>query len=220
MDIFESLENLNVSEECFNDIVSIVEEKLEDRMTMGELRKKAQRADKGRWRQNYEIMQHWYDAHGNAEERGRLRRHHSENIANSDKETYPDNMTISQAKKVAKKVGTKGVYAENHQAESISKLGKKKKDIPKVGSDRGLPYTNFLGKREYEYTDRRKDMEVFADQKKALAAHNEEQKKIDKKEAQAEKKKQYQAAYRAAKKNGNQLSLFKPNNGIIGKNRL
>jgi hypothetical protein len=34
MDIFESLENLNVSEECFEDIVSIVEELLNERNYM------------------------------------------------------------------------------------------------------------------------------------------------------------------------------------------
>ena len=33
MNIFESLENLNVSEECFNDIVSLVEKQLEKKST-------------------------------------------------------------------------------------------------------------------------------------------------------------------------------------------
>ena len=41
MNIFENLEQLNVSEECFNNILNIVENKLKDRMTMGQLREKA-----------------------------------------------------------------------------------------------------------------------------------------------------------------------------------
>ena len=38
MDIFESLENLNVSEECFDSILSIVEAKLADRMNVEQLK--------------------------------------------------------------------------------------------------------------------------------------------------------------------------------------
>ena len=37
MNIFESLENLNVSEECFNDIVSIVEEIINESPTVSDL---------------------------------------------------------------------------------------------------------------------------------------------------------------------------------------
>ena len=37
MNIFENLENLNVSEECFNDIMGIVEAKLADRMNVKQL---------------------------------------------------------------------------------------------------------------------------------------------------------------------------------------
>ena len=37
MDIFENLENLNVSEECFDEIMGIVEELLSERVTVGQL---------------------------------------------------------------------------------------------------------------------------------------------------------------------------------------
>ena len=37
MDIFESLENLNVSEECFDEIMGIVEELLNEKATVGQL---------------------------------------------------------------------------------------------------------------------------------------------------------------------------------------
>ena len=44
MNIFESLENLNVSEECFNDVMDIVETMLKDRMTMGQLKEVAKKS--------------------------------------------------------------------------------------------------------------------------------------------------------------------------------
>ena len=53
MDIFENLEELNVSEECFEDIISIVEEIPVDEgfietHTMGDVRRAARNSEYGR----------------------------------------------------------------------------------------------------------------------------------------------------------------------------
>ena len=125
MNIFENLENLNVSEECFNDILNIVETKLKDRMTMGEFRKiakdnirkreKAYRKarnerllpkedlDRLRYRAKYAKLQ----SEGGNEY---SKKNFSSNTAIANKNNIlinraiPDEMTVSQAQKVAKEL--------------------------------------------------------------------------------------------------------------------
>ena len=203
MDIFESLENLNVSEECFEDIVGLVEAKLKDRMTMGELREKIRRADKVRHAQYLESDKEWYGSRrSNAHRRADDRFTRAWDMTDLDKETYPDNMTISQAQKEARKHGKMSDYRSD--AGYILSLGKKKKDIQNLGSkkprfaldDTSPSYNHKIFKRQIEAAK-----PIFKEQKRR------------------DQKNKYLAAYRAAKKNGNQLNLFKPNNGIIGKNK-
>lgn len=44
MDIFEQLENLNISEECFDDILSIIEEYINETITVGKVKSAVQSA--------------------------------------------------------------------------------------------------------------------------------------------------------------------------------
>ena len=202
MSIFESLENLNVSEECFDEIMGLVEATLKDRLTMGELREKARRAKNARHAQYLESDKEWYGSRrSNAHWRADDRYERAQDMTGIDKSTYPDNMTISQAQKEARKHGKMSDYRSD--AKYILSLGKKKKDIQNLG-----------GKKRFALDDESPSYnhEIFKRQVEAA-------KPILKKQKRQDQQKKYQAAYRAAKKNGNQLNLLKPNNGIIGKNK-
>lgn len=61
MDIFESLENLNVSEECFNDIMNVVEEILSER-DMFTRPKAAKNSIEGRQRKYYQALDNYQDS--------------------------------------------------------------------------------------------------------------------------------------------------------------
>ena len=69
MDIFESLENLQVSEECFDDIIGIVEELLSENLTgkaaekYGEGSPQHKRADQ-LWNQAYDQAQEYFSKKG------------------------------------------------------------------------------------------------------------------------------------------------------------
>ena len=69
MNIFESLENLNVSQECFNDIIGIVEELLSENLTgktaekYGEGSPQHKRADQ-LWNQAYDQAQEYFSKKG------------------------------------------------------------------------------------------------------------------------------------------------------------
>ena len=200
--IFESLENLPISEECFNDIMDIVEAMLKDRMTMGELREKARRATNARHAQYLESDKEWYGSrNSNAHVRADDRYTRSWDMTDIDKNTYPDNMTISQAQKEARKHGKMSDYRS--EAGYILSLGKKKKDIQNLGSKKP--------RYMLDDTSPAYNHKIFKRQIEAAKPILKEQKRKD-------QQKQRQAAYRDAKKNGNQLNLLKPNNGVIGKN--
>ena len=104
MDIFESLENLNISEECFDEIMDIVEAMLKDRMTMGELRKVGDTAV-GQRKAAYLQYKSKYGEEHPKTFKSKLRLNYAQNLVgkNDSKSTkkYPDNMTVGDAKKKA-----------------------------------------------------------------------------------------------------------------------
>ena len=112
MDIFESLENLNVSEECFDEIVGIVEEMLKDRMTVGQLNAVADKVQDNRAEQLKRAREKYGE--GSIEvHRAQHRLGKASSLSMNDKQRpldvreksalkklYPKDMKISQAKKV------------------------------------------------------------------------------------------------------------------------
>ena len=163
MDIFESLENLPVSEACFEDIVGLLEEKLKDRMTIGELRGISNKVAPSRYAElkrlekkhginatNQHLIQKIPElkraqdrlsiAAGNAagskqywNPKQTLEARHRNVV-----KTYPDSMTIAhaQAQETPKDNGVKYNYTPH-----INSVGKPK-NSPKVGAE-SLPMTNY-----------------------------------------------------------------------------
>ena len=104
MDIFESLENLEVSEACFDDIMGIVEEQLKDRMTMGQLRKVGRTAV-GQRKAAYLQNKRKYGKKHPKTFKSKLRLNYAQNLIGKDdsesNKKYPDDMTVGVAKKKA-----------------------------------------------------------------------------------------------------------------------
>ena len=63
MDIFESLENLNVSEECFGDIIRIVEDIVSEDIKSAIVKKYGEpKYNKGHWRHYHDMPNGYWDA--------------------------------------------------------------------------------------------------------------------------------------------------------------
>ena len=133
MDIFESLENLNVSEECFDDIIGIVEEYINElKAPTPELAKKVFDRKEGQLRSNSaKVAYHAQQAHNIEDNKSDF---HTKNPYASTQDRYD---IVSAHKNQANKLGQEG-HKLVQGAKRLSRWAQKKSKQGKLGTDAGL----------------------------------------------------------------------------------
>ena len=143
MDIFESLENLEISEECFNDIMDIVEEVINElknetiEKTLDKHRERVMNA-KAAGKDNPEDTEKYYKATDRAEERARNKgqafsltdrgKHiHSKLVGGKDGVVYYERVRealeeISEMKKAQEEYKRKGYFDNEADKKHIDKV--------------------------------------------------------------------------------------------------
>ena len=167
MDIFESLENLNVSEECFDDIVSIVEDIINERDIFTRP-KAAKNSIEGRQRKYYQALDNYQDSLRRDEKDKKLYKtdindtevkdgvvHHVRGYADDDnihREYTPASGEVQKAYKDYKKAANRLGHAKSVASGTVNNAIKAEEEHQKKVKSIKEDYESFKNQKEEENT--------------------------------------------------------------------